>query len=186
MDHYSFWRFLRLLTLMGSHFNMTILKVRGISDSLNFSQTTQYLILATALSRSAKWWFSIIQGLGLSIMGNYVYVFQSPRVPPLFRDLDCLLYNGKSCLCNSGTRTVYFVVKDKKIFSTHFSHPECLHYSVTQTVYFVVQVWNLRILSTHFIHLECLHYSGTQSGYNIMRNYVYIILWHGLSILFRH
>ena len=57
---------------------------------------------------------------------------------------------------------------------------------MTRTVYFVMQVWNLWILSTHFIHSECLHYSGTRTGYYIMRNYVYIILWHGLSTLFRH
>ena len=49
-----------------------------------------------------------------------------------------------------------------------------------------MQVWNLRILSMHFIHLECLHYSGTQTYYYMMRNYVYIFLWHGLSTLFRH
>ena len=114
-----------------------------------------------------------------------------------------MYFSHPECLPYSGTWTVYFIMGNhvyviqalglssrlyriKRILSTHFSHPECLHYSVTWTVYFVKQVWNIRILSTHFIHLECLHYSGTRTGYYIMRNYVYIILWHGLSTLFRH
>ena len=114
-----------------------------------------------------------------------------------------MYFSHPECLPYSGTWTVYFIMGNhvyviqalglssrlyriKRILSTHFSHPECLHYSVTWTVYFVKQVWNIRILSIHFIHLECLHYSGTRTGYYIMRNYVYIILWHGLSTLFRH
>ena len=102
------------------------------------------------------------------IMGNCVYAFQSlrvsiihghrlsPRVSPLFRDSDCLLYNEKLCLCISVTQSVSLIQGLRLstlylvILSMYFSHPECLHYSGTRTVYFFVG----QGLSALFRHLE--------------------------------
>ena len=59
------------------------------------------------------------------IVGNYVYVFQSPGVSSLFRDMDCLLYCGK--------RTVYIVQAPGVLKKT-----KCLPCYDTESVYFVM------------------------------------------------
>ena len=59
------------------------------------------------------------------ILGNFVYVFQSPRVSSLFRDTDCLLY--------CGTRTVCIVQAPGVLKKT-----KCLPCYVTESVYIVM------------------------------------------------
>ena len=59
------------------------------------------------------------------ILGNFVYVFQSPRVSSLFRDTDCLLY--------CGTRTVCIVQAPGVLKKT-----KCLPCYVTESVCFVM------------------------------------------------
>ena len=59
------------------------------------------------------------------IVGNYVYVFQSPGVSSLFRDTDCPLY--------CGTRTVYIVQAPRVLKKT-----KCLPRYVTKSVCLVM------------------------------------------------
>ena len=96
------------------------------------------------------------------IMGNCVYVFQSPRVSLLFRDTDCLLYSGKLCLCISVTRSVFIILGHR--VSILLWDKDCLHCSGT---------WSPKEdkVSTLLCHRECLlcygiclHYYGIPSS----------------------
>ena len=96
------------------------------------------------------------------IMGNYVYVFQSSRVSPLFRDSDCLLHRWKLCLCISVTRSV-FIIQEQGL-STLLWDKDCLHCSGTQSP-------KEDKVSTLLCHKECLlcygiclHYYGIASS----------------------
>ena len=94
--------------------------------------------------------------------GNYVYVFQSSRVSPLFRDTDCLLYSGKSCLRISVTWSV-FIIQGHGLSSLLWDK-DCLHCSGTWSPKedkVSTLLWHRECLLCYGI---CLHYYGIASS----------------------